>query len=63
MGMAGSRGGQTGQDTTDAVENRKHLPNSSCEIIMSDDVVYKTRVEQYTSMYYFKADGERFVRD
>jgi Ca2+-dependent lipid-binding protein len=62
-GTTGSREGQSGQDTTEAVEEGEHLPNSYCEIIMNDDLVYKTRVKQYTSMPYFEAGTERFVRD
>lgn len=62
-GSTGSREGQTGQDTSTPAEEGDNLPNSYCEIILNDDMVYKTRVKQYSSMPYFEAGTERFVRD
>ncbi|EIN09925.1 hypothetical protein PUNSTDRAFT_143315 [Punctularia strigosozonata HHB-11173 SS5] len=62
-GNTGSREGQAGQDTTEAAEEGEHLPNGYCEIIVNDDMIYKTRVKQYTSMPYFEAGTERFIRD
>ena len=40
-----------------------NLPNSYCEIIVHDEMIYKTRVKQYTSQPYFEAGTEHFVRD
>lgn len=62
-GATGSREGQAGQDTSEPGQEGEHLPNSYCEIILNDDMVYKTRVKQYSSMPYFEAGTERFVRD
>lgn len=62
-GTTGSREGQGGQDTSEPAQEGEHLPNSYCEIIVNDDMVYKTRVKQYSSMPYFEAGTERFVRD
>ncbi|EPQ58830.1 hypothetical protein GLOTRDRAFT_54343 [Gloeophyllum trabeum ATCC 11539] len=62
-GNTGSREGQGGQDTEEAAEEGENLPNGYCEIIVNDDLIYKTRVKQYTSMPYFEAGTERFVRD
>ncbi|THG95827.1 hypothetical protein EW026_g5890 [Hermanssonia centrifuga] len=62
-GTTGTREGQTGQDTSEPAEEGEHLPNSYCEIILNDDMIYKTRVKQYSSMPYFEAGTERFVRD
>lgn len=39
------------------------MPSSYCEIIVNDDMIYKTRVKQYSSMPYFEAGTERFIRD
>jgi hypothetical protein len=54
-GSTGNREGQSGQDTSEPAEEGDNLPNSYCEIIMNDDLVYKTRVKQYSSMPYFEA--------
>lgn len=62
-GNTGSREGQSGQDTSEPAEEGGNLPNGYCEIIINDDMIYKTRVKQYTSMPYFEAGTERFVRD
>ena len=62
-GSTGSREGQLGQDTSQPSETGHHLPSSYCEIILNDDLIYKTRVKQYTSMPYFEAGTERFIRD
>ncbi|KAK7679647.1 hypothetical protein QCA50_017359 [Cerrena zonata] len=62
-GNTGNREGQAGQDTSEAAEEGANLPNGYCEIIVNDDMIYKTRVKQYTSMPYFEAGTERFVRD
>lgn len=62
-GTTGVREGQEGQDTSAPAEEGPHLPNSYCEIIVNDDLIYKTRVKQYSSMPYFEAGTERFIRD
>lgn len=63
-GASGSnREGQAGQDTDEPSEEGSNLPSGYCEIIINDDMVYKTRVKQYTSMPFFQAGTEVFVRD
>ena len=62
-GTTGNREGQSGQDTSEPAQEGPNLPNSYCEIIINDDMIYKTRVKQYSSMPYFEAGTERFVRD
>ena len=62
-GTTGSREGQSGQDTSEPAQEGEHLPNSYCEIIINDDMVFKTRVKQYSSMPYFEAGTERFIRN
>ena len=62
-GASGSREGQAGQDTAEPAEEGANLPSSYCEIIINDDMIYKTRVKQYSSMPYFEAGTERFIRD
>ena len=62
-GSTGDREGMAGQDTSEPAQEGPHLPNSYCELIINDDMVYKTRVKMYTSMPYFEAGTERFIRD
>ncbi|KIJ49556.1 hypothetical protein M422DRAFT_225382 [Sphaerobolus stellatus SS14] len=57
------REGQAGQDTDDPSEQSSNLPSAYCEIIINDDLIYKTRVKQYTTMPFFEAGTERFIRD
>lgn len=57
------REGQAGQDTDDPAEEAGHLPSSYCELIVNDDLIYKTRVKQYSSMPFFEAGTEVFVRN
>ncbi|KAF8578018.1 hypothetical protein K439DRAFT_1363416 [Ramaria rubella] len=57
------REGQAGQDTDEASEQSQNLPCAYCEIIINDDLIYKTRVKQYTTMPFFEAGTERFIRD
>ncbi|GJJ06394.1 hypothetical protein Clacol_000585 [Clathrus columnatus] len=57
------REGQAGQDTDEPTEQTSNLPSAYCEIIINDDLIYKTRVKQYTSMPFFEAGTERFIRD
>ncbi|KAG8820265.1 hypothetical protein FRC19_009016 [Serendipita sp. 401] len=58
-----AREGQAGQDTDEPSEQGNNLPSGYCEIIINDDLVYKTRVKQYTSMPFFEAGTEVFIRD
>lgn len=62
-GASGNREGQAGQDASEPAEEGENLPSSYCEIIVNDDMIYKTRVKQYSSMPYFEAGTERFIRD
>ncbi|KAF7968966.1 hypothetical protein HWV62_28761 [Athelia sp. TMB] len=57
--------GKPGQPTADDAEMETHedLPNSYCEIMINDDLVYRTRTKEMTSAPYFAAGTERFVRD
>lgn len=36
---------------------------ADCEIVLNDDLIYKTRVKQYSSMPFFEAGTEVFVHD
>ncbi|KZV99954.1 hypothetical protein EXIGLDRAFT_723122 [Exidia glandulosa HHB12029] len=58
-----NREGRAGQDTDEPEEEGNNLPSSYCEFVVNDDLVYKTRVKQYTSMPFFEAGTEVFVRD
>ncbi|KZV88102.1 hypothetical protein EXIGLDRAFT_839449 [Exidia glandulosa HHB12029] len=62
-GTNGDREGQAGQDTDEPSEEGSNLPSAYCEIVVNDDLVYKTRVKQYSSMPFFEAGTEVFVRD
>ncbi|THV04792.1 hypothetical protein K435DRAFT_961790 [Dendrothele bispora CBS 962.96] len=62
-GNTGEREGQAGQDTDDPSEQSDNLPSGYVEVIINDDLVYKTRVKQYTSMPFFEAGTEKFIRD
>ncbi|KAG0149934.1 hypothetical protein CROQUDRAFT_39134 [Cronartium quercuum f. sp. fusiforme G11] len=62
-GASGDREGATGQDTAAPSEQDNNLPSGYCEIIVNDLMVYKTRVKQYTTMPFFEAGTEIFVRD
>ncbi|KAF8513153.1 hypothetical protein BU17DRAFT_77267 [Hysterangium stoloniferum] len=57
------REGQAGQDTDEPSEQSSNLPSAYCEIIINDDLIYKTRVKQYTTMPFFEAGTDRFIRD
>ena len=54
------REGAAGQDV-DASSSK--LPCGYCELILNDNLFYKTRVKQYTNMPYFQAGTEVFVRN
>lgn len=58
-----NREGEAGQDTEEASEQADNLPSGYGEFLVNDDMVYKTRVKQYTTNPYFEAGTEIFVRD
>lgn len=58
-----NREGQAGQDTDNASEASGNLPSAYCEILVNDDMIFKTRVKQYSSNPYFEAGTEVFLRD
>jgi len=62
-GKSGDREGEAGQDTDQASEQSENLPSGYGEFLVNDDMVYKTRVKQYTTNPYFEAGTEVFVRD
>ena len=62
-GKSGDREGEAGQDTDEASEQSDNLPSGYGEFLVNDDMVYKTRVKQYTTNPYFEAGTEVFVRD
>ncbi|KAG8993711.1 hypothetical protein FRB94_010453 [Tulasnella sp. JGI-2019a] len=57
------REGKEGQDTDDPADQGDNLPSAYCELVVNDDLVYKTRVKQYSAMPYFEAGTEVFVRN
>lgn len=62
-GKTAKREGAAGQDTDAPEEEGPNLPNSYCEIYVNDNMVYKTRTKMYTSMPFFEAGTEVFIRD
>ncbi|WVW81245.1 hypothetical protein I302_103236 [Kwoniella bestiolae CBS 10118] len=62
-GASGDREGEAGQDTDQPSEQSENLPSGYGEFLVNDDMVYKTRVKQYTTNPYFEAGTEVFVRD
>ncbi|ODN73711.1 hypothetical protein, variant 1, partial [Cryptococcus amylolentus CBS 6039] len=62
-GASGDREGEAGQDTDQPSEQSDNLPSGYGEFIVNDDLVYKTRVKQYSTNPYFEAGTEVFVRD
>ncbi|UZJ56460.1 hypothetical protein CBS101457_005780 [Exobasidium rhododendri] len=57
------REGSQGQDVHASGETPDHLPNGYCELILNDDIIYKTRVKMQTNLPFFSAGTEVFVRD
>ncbi|TKA51956.1 hypothetical protein B0A53_05040 [Rhodotorula sp. CCFEE 5036] len=57
------REGQSGQDTDDPSEQDDNIPSAYVEIVLDDCVKYRTRVKQYSTMPFFEAGTEQFVRD
>jgi hypothetical protein len=62
-GASGDREGAQGQDTAAPSEQDDNLPSGYCEIIINDDLVYRTRTKAYTTMPFFEAGTEQFIRD
>lgn len=62
-GKAAKREGASGQDTDAPEEEGPNLPNSYCEIYVNDNMIYKSRTKMYTSMPFFEAGTEVFIRD
>ena len=54
------REGAAGQDVS---ATSPKLPSSYCELILNDNLVFKTRVKQYSNMPFFNAGTEVFVGD
>lgn len=54
------REGSAGQDVS---ATSPKLPSSYCELILNDNLFFKTRVKQYSNMPFFNAGTEVFVRD
>ncbi|KAJ9480274.1 hypothetical protein PHBOTO_003500 [Pseudozyma hubeiensis] len=61
--MGKEREGTAGQDVDAKAGEGKALPSGYVEFIVNDDIVYKTRVKQYTNMPFYEAGTEVFVRD
>lgn len=60
-GVSGSeREGSSGQDLEAGTQE---LPSGYCEVILNDNLLFKTRVKQYSNMPFFNAGTEMFVRD
>lgn len=63
-GVKGSeREGSQGQDVSASGETPEHLPSGYIEVIVNDDIVFKTRVKPLTNMPWYNAGTEVFVRD
>jgi len=62
-GADGDREGAQGQDTAAPSEQDDNLPSGYCELIIDDVMCYKTRVKAYTTMPFFEAGTEKFIRD
>lgn len=61
--MGKDREGTQGQDVSASGETPEHLPSGYCELLVNDDIIYKTRVKPYTNIPFFEAGTEVFVRD
>lgn len=60
-GVSGNdREGSAGQDIEAGADR---LPSGYCELILNDNLVFETRVKQYSNMPFFNAGTEIFVRD
>ncbi|PWN47037.1 hypothetical protein IE53DRAFT_275014 [Violaceomyces palustris] len=61
--MGKAREGTAGQDVDKPAEGGKALPCGYVEFIVNDDIVFKTRVKQYTNMPFYEAGTEVFIRN
>ncbi|CCF52271.1 hypothetical protein NDA14_004101 [Ustilago hordei] len=61
--MGKEREGTYGQDVYAKAGEGKALPSGYVEFIVNDDIIYKTRVKQYTNMPFYEAGTETFIRD
>ncbi|KIS69626.1 uncharacterized protein UMAG_02161 [Mycosarcoma maydis] len=61
--MGKEREGTHGQDVDAKAGEGKALPSGYVEFIVNDDIIYKTRVKQYTNMPFYEAGTETFLRD
>lgn len=52
-GKSGDREGEAGQDTSEASEQADNLPSGYGEIIINDEMVYKTRVSAHIGIEMF----------
>ncbi|GAA5918642.1 hypothetical protein JCM6882_007891 [Rhodosporidiobolus microsporus] len=58
-----NREGAANQDTDEPSEQDSALPSSYVELCVNDNLIYKTRVKQYSQMPFFEAGTETFIRD
>ncbi|GAA6059867.1 hypothetical protein JCM10212_007072 [Sporobolomyces blumeae] len=58
-----SREGEAGQDTDDPSEQDHNLPSAYCEVIVNDDLIYKTRTKMYSNAPFYETTTETFIRD
>lgn len=61
--MGKEREGSHGQDVDKKTGDGKALPCGYVEFIVNDDIIFKTRVKQYTNMPFYEAGTETFIRD
>ncbi|PWY97616.1 hypothetical protein BCV70DRAFT_208454 [Testicularia cyperi] len=61
--MGKEREGTYGQDVDAKAGEGKALPSGYVEFIVNDDIIFKTRVKQYTNMPFYEAGTETFIRD
>jgi len=57
------REGAHGQDVDAEQQTGSDLPSGYCELIVNDDIVYKTRAKYHSNMPFFEAGTEVFIRD
>ncbi|EPQ29947.1 uncharacterized protein PFL1_02619 [Pseudozyma flocculosa PF-1] len=61
--MGKEREGSYGQDVDAKNPGGKALPSGYVEIIVNDEILYKTRVKPQSNMPFFNAGHEAFIRD
>ncbi|GAA5838555.1 hypothetical protein JCM9279_003279 [Rhodotorula babjevae] len=57
------REGAAGQDTDEPSEQGDNVVSTYVEYVLNDDLIFKTRTKQFSSMPYFECGTEAFVRD